>query len=67
MYKSFTVRIGQGIVGSATAANIQSDFETNMYTMIGESRVHFWIYENEKVAFVKSTFAAVKTAIEAPE
>jgi len=66
VYKSFTVRIGQGIVGSATAANIQSDFEMNMYTMIGESRVHFWIYENEKVAFIKSTFAAVKTAIEAP-
>lgn len=63
VYKSFTVRIGQGIQGSDTAANIQSDFETNMYTVIGESRQHLWIYENEKVAFVKSTFAAVKTAI----
>jgi len=63
-YKSFTVRIGQGIVGSATAANIVSDFESNMYTLIGESRYHLWIYENEKVAFLKTTFAAVKTAIE---
>lgn len=65
-YKSFTVRIGQGIIGSATAANIQSDFETNMYTLIGESRYHLWISENEKTAFIKTTFAAVKTAITAP-
>lgn len=64
VYKAFTVRIGQGIIGNATAANIVSDFEANMYTMIGESRLHLWIYENEKVAFIKSTFAAVKTAIE---
>jgi len=65
-YKSFTVRIGQGIQGSATAANIISDFESNMYTLIGESRYHLWIYENEKIAFIKSTFAAVKTAITKP-
>lgn len=63
-YKTFTVRIGQGIQGSATAANIVSDFESNMYTLIGESRYHLWIYENEKTSFIKSTFAAVKTAIE---
>jgi hypothetical protein len=63
-YKTFTVRIGQGIVGSATAANIVSDFESNLYTLIGESRYHIWIYENEKTAFLKTTFAAVKTAIE---
>lgn len=62
-YKTFTVRIGQGIQGSATAANIVSDFESNMYTLIGESRYHLWIYENEKPAFIKTTFAAVKTAI----
>lgn len=64
VYKGFTVRIGQGIVGSATAANIVSDFESNMYSLVGESRYHTWIYENEKTAFVKSTFAAVKTAID---
>ena len=62
-YKSFTVRIGQGIVGNASAALIVSDFESNMYTLIGESRYHLWIYENEKIAFMKATFAAVKTAI----
>lgn len=62
-YKSFTVRIGQGIQGSATAASIVSDFESNMYTLIGESRYHLWIYENEKIAFIKATFASVKTAI----
>lgn len=63
-YKTFTVRIGQGIQGSATAANIISDFESNMYTLIGESRYHLWIYENEKTAFIKTTFASVKTAID---
>lgn len=62
-YKTFTVRIGQGIQGSATASAIVSDFESNMYTLIGESRYHLWIYENEKTAFIKTTFAAVKTAI----
>lgn len=67
VYKSFTVRIGQGIQGNATASLIVSDFESNMYTLIGESRQHLWIYENEKVAFIQSTFAAVKTAIEAVE
>lgn len=66
VYKSFTVRIGQGIQGNATAANIVSDFESNMYTLVGESRFHLWIYENEKTAFIKSTFAAVKTAIAVP-
>lgn len=62
-YKTFTVRIGQGINQSATASLITSDFETNMYTLIGESRYHLWIYENEKTSFIKTTFAAVKTAI----
>lgn len=67
IYKAFTVRIGQGInTGLDGNAPVQSDFESNMYTLIGESRQHLWIYENEKVAFIKSTFAAVKTAIEAP-
>ena len=65
VYKSFTVRIGQGIQMNATAANIVSDFESNMYTMVGESRFHLWIYQNEKTAFIRSTFAAVKTAIQA--
>lgn len=66
VYKEFSIRMGQGIVGSATAEDIASDFEKNMYTVIGESRLHLYIYENEKVAFTKSTFSAVKTAIEAP-
>lgn len=64
IYKGFTLRIGQGLKGSATASQIESDFENNMYTMLGESRLHLYVYENEKVAFTKSTFAAVKTAIE---
>lgn len=66
IYKAFSVRIGQGInTGLDGNATVQSDFESNMYTMIGESRQHLWIYENEKVAFIKTTFAAVKTAIAA--
>lgn len=64
IYKAFTVRIGQGInTGLDGLAAVQSDFESNMYTLIGESRQHLWIYENEKTAFIKTTFAAVKTAI----
>lgn len=62
VYKGFTVRIGQGI--NFDGATPQSDFESNMYTLVGESRLHLYIYTNEKPAFIKSTFAAVKTAIE---
>ncbi len=67
IYKGFTIRIGQGIQGSETAEEIVSDFESNMYTIIGESRQHGWIYENEKTAFIKASFASVKTSIETPE
>lgn len=63
-YKGFTVRIGQGIIGSATAANIVSDFEANMYTVIGESRFHIWNFTNEVSAFLKGSLASIKTAIE---
>lgn len=66
MYKGFTIRIGQGINFLGPEGGVQSDFESNMYTILGESRQHLYIYENEKVAFVKATFASVKTAIEAP-
>jgi HK97 family phage major capsid protein len=63
-YKEFTVRMGYGITGSATAADIKSDLEANLITMIGESRYHRWIYENDKTALVTASFAAVKTAID---
>ncbi len=66
-YKEFTIRMGYGILGSATAADIKSDFEANFVTMIGESRYHRWIYENDKTALVTATFAAVKTAIDSAE
>lgn len=66
-YQGFTIRIGQGIVGSSTAANIKSDFECNMLTIIGESRHHFWNFSNQTVAFVKGSLSSIKTAIEAPE
>lgn len=61
-YKEFTIRMGYGITG--VGANVQSDFESNLLTMIGESRYHRWIYENDKTALVTATFAAVKTAID---
>ena len=63
-YKEFTIRMGYGITGSATAADIKADFDANLITMIGESRYHRWIYENDKTALVTATFAAVKTAID---
>lgn len=63
VYKPFNLRITQGINGSATAANITSDAETNQYTFIGESRLHLWHNKNDEVAFIKSDFATVKTAI----
>lgn len=61
-YKGFTIRIGYGI----NAAGTESDFERNLLTILGESRLHFYVSENEKIAFVYDTFANVKTAIETP-
>lgn len=63
IYKPFSIRIGQGINVDGDS-NVQSDFESNMFTMIGESRFHVWLYENEKPAFITDTFAAVKTVID---
>ena len=55
VYKEFTIRIGQGInfvdPESTGTPIAQSDFESNMYTIIGESRQHLYIYTNEKNCF----------------
>ena len=58
-YVPFHIKIGYGLNGS------ESDFETNMLTMIGESREHFYVYENEEAAFLKDSFTTVMEAIEA--
>lgn len=64
VYKPFNLRIGQGINGSSTAANITSDYETNQYTYIGESRLHLWHHKNHETAFIKSDFDTVMEAID---
>lgn len=64
VYKAFTIRMNYGI--ELVGGVVVSDFETNKMTILGESRLHLYVYENEKVAFVKTTFAAVKTAIAKP-
>lgn len=53
-YKDYTVRVGY----------TGDDFEKNLVTILGESRVHLWISENEKIAFVYDEFATAKTALE---
>lgn len=66
-YKPFSLRVGQGLVTDGlTVASIQSDFECNIYTFIGESRLHVYHYKNDETAFVKDTFVNVKTLIVAP-
>ncbi len=51
----YTVRIGWE----------NDDFSKNLITMLGESRYHVYITDNDKRGIVKGTFAAVATAIEA--
>lgn len=63
VYKPFTSRIGQMGIYDAGSGVYYSDFEANLYTVIGEGREHLYHYKNDETAFVKSTFAAVKTAI----
>lgn len=53
-YVDFSIRIGY----------TGDDFEKNLVTMIGESRVHHYISENEKVAFVYDQFSVAKTALD---
>lgn len=53
-YKDYTVRVGY----------TGDDFEKNLVTILGESRVHLWISENEKIAFVYDQFSVAKTALE---
>ena len=67
VYKPFNIRVGQGIVGSNSAGDIVSDFESNLYTIIGESRLHLWHYKNDETAFVKTDFDTVKEAIDSSE
>lgn len=53
-YVEFSVRIGY----------VNDDFEKNLVTLLGESRVHHYISENEKKAFVYDQFSVAKTALE---
>ena len=53
-YKDYTVRVGY----------TGDDFEKNLVTILGESRCHLWISENEKIAFVYDQFSVAKTALE---
>ena len=43
------------------------DFSKNLVTMLGESRYHVYITDNDKRGIVTGTFAAVKAAIEETE
>lgn len=42
------------------------DFGKNMRTLIGESRLHLYLTQNDRRAFVKGTFANVITALKKP-
>lgn len=53
-YKGYSVRVGY----------TGDDFEKNLVTILGESRCHLWISENEKIAFVYDQFSVAKTALE---
>lgn len=53
-YQDFSIRVGY----------TGDDFEKNLVTLLGESRQHLWISENEKIAFVYDQFSVAKTALE---
>lgn len=55
-YKPFAVYYGW----------VNDDFEKNLVTVIGERRLHDYVYTNDTGAFVYDSFANVKTAITAP-
>lgn len=53
-YEPFSIRIGY----------TGDDFEKNLVTLLGESRLHLWISSNEEAAFVYDQFSVAKTALE---
>lgn len=53
-YVDFSIRVGY----------TGDDFEKNLVTILGESRVHHYISENEAKAFVYDQFSVAKTALE---
>lgn len=53
-YVDFSIRIGY----------TGDDFEKNLVTILGESRVHHYISENEKIAFVYDQFSVAAAALE---
>lgn len=53
-YVDFSIRIGY----------TGDDFERNLVTILGESRVHHYISENEKIAFVYDQFSVAAAALE---
>jgi HK97 family phage major capsid protein len=63
-YVGFSIRIGYG---TDTDNNGASDFEKNLVTVLGESRVHHYISQNEAIAFVYDQFSVAKTALELVE
>lgn len=55
-YKPFAISYGW----------VGSDFEDNLFTVLGERRLHSFIATNDQPAFVYDTFANIKTAITTP-
>lgn len=55
-YKSFAISYGW----------VNDDFEKNLFTVLGERRLHSFIATNDQSAFVYDTFANIKTAITTP-
>lgn len=52
-YRPFSIQYGW----------VNDDFELNLITIIGERRLHAYIYDNTTGAFVFDTFANIKTAL----
>lgn len=52
-YKPFSISYGW----------VNDDFEKNLFTVIGERRLHVFVASNDTGAFIYDTFANIKTAI----
>lgn len=72
-YVPFSLRIGHGIHktiaevdGTNVVTDVKSDWETNWYDFIGESRFHLFGYNNDRKAIIKADYSTVITNIEKP-
>lgn len=70
-YIPFSLRVGHGIHktvdtidDTTVVTDVKSDWETNWFDFIGESRFHIFGYDNDRKAIIKASYSTVISNVE---